>query len=665
MKWETVSGYTLVFTLALLFTFGGGENEFLKKKSKKFETASTTFSFRSAARLLLKSALNDEKLQSLISAENEAETKLDSAEPGPKLFRGRGALNRGRGALTHGRGANGGFQCATCVILLGLVERWSVVNNASVDVNLAKFCDLVPGKVQYLCRFTVKWFGPMIVHSLVNKHSPESICHSLNLCRMDDPTQPQCSLFHKGRRKGISKSAPKYKDFDYSVKKNREILRQVTDGLRLESPHFLGFSLCDLPYVKRLCTELERIFLHHVTANDKDGDSFSTTKTLRGSSWRGRDCNDDDPETYPGRRPRKGDADRDSNCNGIHGKPDGEDKTYEEKFCDGTRQFGIVMLGDSAGAHFHMPEAWFDPTQLNDAALTNGSFVIENEGDWPQLSSSTGYLPASDFAPFITGPVDSIYKRLRARNRCVHRDFQNLSVNGANSNDTLINMRLLRRNATEDHPLVVFYAMNGNDVCNWHHDTIPYMSSTKVMVDNLMKTVEFLNATVPRGSHLVVIGMPDGRFLWNNVHHRIHPIGRLWQDVRYEDMYGFWNCLELSPCYGWLNGNETIRNLTQDRADNITLALRQTVKEQHDKWLNLDISMEESPIFDVTRDWVDVGGKVWQLIEPVDGFHPNQYAMALFGRSMWNKLKKNHPDLLYTNPHNDKIDALFGDQGGY
>ena len=148
MKWETVSGYTLVFTLALLFTFGGGENEFLKKKSKKFETASTTFSFRSAARLLLKSALNDEKLQSLISDENEAETKLDSAEPGPELFRGRGALNRGRGALTHGRGANGGFQCATCVILLGLVERWSVVNNASVDVNLAKFCDLVPGKVR-------------------------------------------------------------------------------------------------------------------------------------------------------------------------------------------------------------------------------------------------------------------------------------------------------------------------------------------------------------------------------------------------------------------------------------------------------------------------------------------------------------------------------------
>ena len=119
------------------------------------------------------------------------------------------------------------------------------------------------------------------------------------------------------------------------------------------------------------------------------------------------------------------------------------------------------------------------------------------------------------------------------------------------------------------------------------------------MTDNLMKTIEFLNSTVPPGSHLVVIGMPDGRFLWNNVHHRIHPLGkigkisfhalistehwwqygalnrkavlllnqsyrssltkphltliltgRLWHDIRYEDVYGFWNCLELSPCFG-------------------------------------------------------------------------------------------------------------------
>ena len=111
------------------------------------------------------------------------------------------------------------------------------------------------------------------------------------------------------------------------------------------------------------------------------------------------------------------------------------------------------------------------------------------------------------------------------------------------------------------------------------------------MTDNLMKTINFLNSTLPRGSHLVVIGMPDGRFLWNNVHRRIHPlgknhydsglscsltlwikswftcrsynfvlVGRLWDDVTYEDMYGFWNCLELSPCFGTSLGGLSLPN---------------------------------------------------------------------------------------------------------
>lgn len=59
-----------------------------------------------------------------------------------------------------GRGANGGFQCATCVILLGLVQRWSVVNNATVEANLAKFCHIVPGKVRTgLSRFVATQRG--------------------------------------------------------------------------------------------------------------------------------------------------------------------------------------------------------------------------------------------------------------------------------------------------------------------------------------------------------------------------------------------------------------------------------------------------------------------------------------------------------------------------
>ena len=79
---------------------------------------------------ILKSALGNDPILT------ETQLKLDSA---PSSFRGK-----------LKRGANGGFQCATCVILLGLVERWSVVNNASIDVNLVKFCNLVPGKVNWL-----------------------------------------------------------------------------------------------------------------------------------------------------------------------------------------------------------------------------------------------------------------------------------------------------------------------------------------------------------------------------------------------------------------------------------------------------------------------------------------------------------------------------------
>ena len=96
------------------------------------------------------------------------------------------------------------------------------------------------------------------------------------------------------------------------------------------------------------------------------------------------------------------------------------------------------------------------------------------------------------------------------------------------------------------------------------------------------------------------------------------------------------------------------------------MALREVVEEQRGKWRNLDISMQDSPLFDVARDWTSVGGEIWQLIEPVDGFHPNQYAMALFGRSMWKKLEKHHPEVVgILNPFNEEIEKLFGDQGGY
>lgn len=141
MERKTVPRSAILFFLTFLLTLiGGSENasswKTLSKSRVKKPSTKEDLSLQYAAHRLLKSALNDENLSPYLSSENETPVKLDSGKP---------RLNSNRGELT--RGANGGFQCATCVILLGLVERWSVVNNASVDVNLAKFCNLVPGKV--------------------------------------------------------------------------------------------------------------------------------------------------------------------------------------------------------------------------------------------------------------------------------------------------------------------------------------------------------------------------------------------------------------------------------------------------------------------------------------------------------------------------------------
>lgn len=115
-------------------------------------------------------------------------------------------------------------------------------------------------------------------------------------------------------------------------------------------------------------------------------------------------------------------------------------------------------------------------------------YVIENEFDWPSMSATTGFyilllLLLSQFKfkipcsmqnplgsilnclivnqaqrrimiyevaamiysscsssgfvnitwPISPGPVESIYLLLRERNRCLHRDYQNIAVNGADS----------------------------------------------------------------------------------------------------------------------------------------------------------------------------------------------------------------------------------------
>ena len=94
--------------------------------------------------------------------------------------------------------------------------------------------------------------------------------------------------------------------------------------------------------VKNLVSDIN----NHVPARaaDRDGDLHATSPILRGSAWRGRDCDDADADVRPGRRPIAGDASVvDSNCNGIFGVDEKGDP-YETTLCgDPSDNRGVVV----------------------------------------------------------------------------------------------------------------------------------------------------------------------------------------------------------------------------------------------------------------------------------------------------------------------------------
>ncbi|XP_069112301.1 acyloxyacyl hydrolase-like isoform X1 [Argopecten irradians] len=224
----------------------------------------------------------------------------------------------------------------------------------------------------------------------------------------------------------------------------------------------------------------------------------------------------------------------------------------------------------------------------------------------------------------------------------------------------------LFRNRTADNPVTLFYALIGNDVCNSHVDTFAHMTTTEEIRNNSMRTLEFLGKTLPAGSHVFLVGLVDGHVLYDSLKDRIHPIGSLRNDVTYTDFYNYFNCLEISPCLGWLNTNETIRNMTTKRAMELSSVLKDVAKTEASKYSNFKLDYMENPIFQAIEEFKKLGIQTWEALEPVDGFHSNQLGQALSAQVMWQNLETKYPDAIGPmNPFNDKIKAVFGNQGGY
>lgn len=121
---------------------------------------------------------------------------------------------------------------------------------------------------------------------------------------------------------------------------------------------------------------------------------------------------------------------------------------------------------------------------------------------------------------------------------------------------------------------------------------------------------------------------------------------------------------KVSPCNGWLTTNATVRNLTTLYAVQLSEVIKNVTQTYRFK--NFDMHYLDFPFDEVIRRWVAQGNEAWQLIEPVDGFHINQYAQPIVSDVLWEYMEQYLPDWLGPiNPFNDEIAKIFGDQGGY
>lgn len=69
--------------------------------------------------------------------------------------------------------------------------------------------------------------------------------------------------------------------------------------------------------------------------------------------------------------------------------------------------------------------------------------------------------------------------------------------------------------------MIAVYALIGNDVCNGHPDTIAHMTTPEAMEAASHDTLVQLEKTLPKGSHVFLMGLADGRVLYETMADRV------------------------------------------------------------------------------------------------------------------------------------------------
>lgn len=556
------------------------------------------------------------------------------------------------------------YVCSACVIVLGLVEQ------AAIQIHLKTFL-VEKCNEEKACLLGVD----VLLKKLLEKLPPDDICKSLAVC------PDQCTLYTEWPVK-LPEEPPEWptqrrqltnndeartllpvkkllidamaKDLEKNEKVQLTMLPQVavaaarflaTIKSELPTEPSVGYDSCG----HNVTCHIEAL-VKHMPLADSDGDRFgnSEVEELRGTDWRGADCDDKRNDVYPGRLVNNYDNTVDHDCNGIFGA--NSTGSYEDLFCKDYPGRGLILLGDSATAHFHIPPQWITAQGWNLNGLVP---VLANEFDFPQCSWGSGHV-APESCPYQY-PIDglngiySLYSQMLDRNRCNRNDYQNIGVNGAKvvTSEGLVDA--LARQPTVDKPVTVWLSLIGNDVCNGHPG-FDHMSDPDEFYAKAMESLTRIDKMVPSGSHVIAMALFDGELLYDIMHNQQHPVGS-----NYRDLYEFMNCLEENPCWGWLNANATNRRLTTQHSNSLNRmyrAIQKTAKFENFEFLFF------------APNWLtlfsEYNGKYSDLVEPTDGFHPSQTGNALLAKKIWEWLEAEHPAALGpANPYNAEIDAFL------
>jgi acyloxyacyl hydrolase len=278
--------------------------------------------------------------------------------------------------------AGGGIGCAACTIVTSIVEQLSVLHNKPVEDVMDLLCEWLPVGPQETCLYLVAMYGADITKFLESGLNADEACHGLQLC-----TDPTCLMYPPT---GKPVGAP-------STPLNRQDKRQASIWQWLQN--------------------LLLAVANHEPDADFDGDLFASDPVLRGYNFRGQDCDNFDASVHAGRR--TGVAGQDYDCNGIDGFNPQTMQPYKDELCAGTPHIGVVAIGDSAGAHFSIPPRYMNASEIGPDTYDDLLWVLADEIDHPHIGGYTGFINSTKAVP-----VDSLYKRMRERNRCLHRDYQ-------------------------------------------------------------------------------------------------------------------------------------------------------------------------------------------------------------------------------------------------